>query len=290
MAAPLAIGAIIGGLKVALKAALTKTGKKIVASELAKDATTIKGAQNIAKLAQGTLSDSQAAILNRLKTKPTAALYKLAAKETGIPQSQLKEVIKAFNQTPKQRQLAVGNQFKQFLQRGLEKEVKKRARPVLRVLNLKKKFTIRELERAAQEYAGNYIERVPEAQAETITSQELRNRNIRNILQAIERETERKLLGISGSQDQNHRPFDIHIDLMKYYKPNIEYPDSTLDILQDQLELLNDDLEYYLTGAGDDIYLVEIRKGVWSKYTKVSAYKFLADIEKGVQAALYVKE
>lgn len=274
MALPGLIGAIIGTLKTALKRAFFKVGE-----ESAKDA--LKG------IGKSILTDSQAVLLNRLKSAPSNALFDYTASAMGIQPSELRKVIKTFKQTPRMAEIAKGDKFKKAVGRAIEKELKSRINAeknrLFSDLGIDKGFKVADLIRKANVFATKEI--IPDES----DRRQFRSSDILTTLKNIEIALQYKINGIEGPKDNTNASNSFDLDVQKYFDRTQNYNDSTLANLDAILEGMDTDLEQYLNGSRDDLILVKTGKNQWARYTRKSIIAYINSIKEDVRLALSIR-
>lgn len=245
MAIPVAIA---GPLKKALKTAIKKT---------------------LPELANISISDPQALILNRLKTAPNRALYEFTSKELGIPIEEVRKVVKAFNQTPKMREASLGKTFTDLAKSKINYSGQKTIKGLMRYIN-----------------EINAERRTPEE------TQEVNNKRIKDKLRNLTKAVDKKINGATEAQDKYGKTytFKTDYDFRLLFDATKNYSKSTFDALDKVLSNIENDIEFYDPGSGYEPLLVEILNNDWEVYTQNSAERYLQDIKLNVESALNLPE
>lgn len=255
-------GVIIGSLKTSLKKAVIKTVK-----EQGKKALTQEGTDLAKKIAKEAMDDGTAVLLNRLKKYPTKKLFELVKKETGLSESDLKKVLKNFNQTEKQKKLATGKTFVELGKKALKKKIGKS--PSIK--------SIKDLYNQYEEYQSE-------------KSEDKLNKAVYNKLQEIERYLTEKIYGLQGPEDQYKKKRSYNTDLTKYFDGNIDYYWYNLDALDTIIAYIEEDMEYYSDGTGGDIVLIEISKKKWEVHEEKVINRYISEIKSDVRTALKIRK
>lgn len=274
------IGLVIAGLRAAgtkaLKQVATQALGEVMAGNMAKEGV----AKSLQKLAARGITDSEAALINRLKTMPNSKILELTAREMGLPVGEVKKITKALKQTPKMLELAKADNFKKFVNRSIQKEIKSGKNKLLSELGLNPAFRIRDLVRKADEYTQGFND---------VDDKGIKYRNINKLVKAELISTQlafhRKINGVSSAENK-HKINDVFdVEIMDLFDPGAKYTDANLAMLQSvHVRKLAQDME--LASDGTDVALIEERPDEWTVYNKSWVDAYIAEVKADVAAAL----
>lgn len=260
----MAIPVIIAG---ALKAAL-KTAVKKVAVEVAKSGATAVTKEVLKQAAKKAITDTQAILLNRLKSAPSKILYEYVSKEMGIPINEIKKIVKVFNQTPQQKKAATGKDFRDMA-RGNKKAAKD--------LGLNDKSKIKDIKRKVEEKNNQ------RKKDDRINDGTDENYTVLSLLTELQVEFNEKVHGISNAESSEKKEIAFNLDLMKYYKKDKKYTSANVRLLEVLIKNMSLDVERY---SGGDVVLTETSGGKWERYDKAAMLEFINDIKENTKLAL----
>lgn len=275
----IAARAILGGVKTAIKTAAKNTVKdiaqdllsgKIESSVLVTAKTT--GKKALEKFIQGKITNSEALLINRLKTKPTNALYNLVSSETGIPQSALRKMVKSFKQSAKAKEISKGIEFR----KNLISAANSAKKSVLKDIGLSgKNFTLKTLERKAREYVGRL---------KNLETDINYNITVFKMLDRLEDKFTSKVHGISQATDKMQITYTESTKIIQYFDSSVDYTKETIDML----ELLSQTLDngFELGSDTNDVWVTEVNDGEFEVYSARFIKTFILDFKSDVETTL----
>lgn len=216
------------------------------------------------------ITDAQAILINRLKTSPNNALYEVTARELGIPVTEVRKIVKTFNQTSKMKSLSKGVEFRDLAQRKLKKELGVNSNDRIKdIINKAKESNARF--KKISETTKNY------------------NKDVKSVLTDINNELQEKIDGLQGAENKYKEKEDFNIDVLRFFDNKKEYGFDTLRALDVILKNLYLDLERYTVGSDSDVTLIEESSRKWSVYSKKAIQKYINDIYDDINIALNIK-
>lgn len=251
--------ALVGPLKLVLRSAV----KKLALSTL--DGTVKATANTI--LEKG-FSDSQALILNRLKTYPTKTFYEYASKELGLPVNEVRKVVKFFDQTPQMREAAIGRKFTKILKSRLKQELG--IDQIKNELGINKLNNLKAIQRRLA--AKNAKERLEDAEK---TKDKKYNDQVKSRLNRINKDLNSRIDSFVDGFGSSVE-FSIDTRLIDLYDENEEYTIETIKALDNlELSMAASEVSYK---TGDNLILSEYETGSWKKYGEDKVNNFIQNI------------
>lgn len=270
--------AVIGALKVALKTAAKKAAQQ-VAKEAAKQGTkaAVKAAAKSAleTIGKKAMTDTQAIILNRLKSAPNKVLFEFASKELGLPVKEVKQVVKLFKQSPKMREISVGKEFKKVAQAKLKKELK-----------LDKADKIKDIVRKANEYNKKKEKEEREKEGGQIDY----SKEVKSLLKQIEAALTEKVHGISTAETKERVEKKFNTKIEVFFDENRKYNLKTIFMLEQILNHFDIDIERYEIGSSEELTLTEYAPRKWRVNNESSLIQYINEVKEDTSIALSIED
>lgn len=225
MAIPIA-SAIVRTIKVGLKRAALSSIKK-------------SGIETVAlkSIASGKITDAQALLLNRLKSKPSIAIKNLITRELGLNSKEVNIIIDSYKQTAEMKKAGLGDTFKRLAAKQLQST-----------------FGIKRGDKIA-----DIVQKISDKTAVTGGDGSNSNTYVYALLTQLERELEEKVKGALENDFGTLggvRTVNIDVNVTKYFNPVKNYTEKHEFNLEQLLTTLSKDIEYYTEGSHQDIYLL----------------------------------
>lgn len=215
------------------------------------------------------ITDGQAVLINRLKTAPSKALYEFTARDLGISEGEVRDLVKAFNQTSKMKELSKGVYFKDLAQRKLKKELGVKGNDRIKdIINKAKEANAKS--RKIMDGGINY------------------NLDVKSLLTEIQIELEEKVDGLSGTENKHKQKDLFEIDVMMLYDKDNRYTFDTVRALEITLKNLYLDIERYTVGSDDDVALIEESTMKWGVYSRKAVQRYIDDVMDDIRIALNI--
>lgn len=267
------LGGIKNGLKNAAKRSLAEVSKEALSSaskEMIKARATNEIKEGLNRFISGKFTDAQALVLNRLKHKPTRALYDLAAKEFKLPQQTIRSVIKHFNPSQRAQEIAKGRTFTKILGEATKRKALS-ALPgeikTIRQLLGKPRLVKDRIVKVLNKYAGLSI-----------------NEKVLKKLEEMQYELKNKVFGRKGATDAYNNTINIDIDILQYYTQTRLYTESSIRAL----ETIQKRLTINFVSGSDlsDVWVIDDGEGdsvEWSVYSNADVRRFVYDFKSDVE-------
>jgi hypothetical protein len=229
----MALGTIILGV--------VKTGLKKAMKEVLKDSGNNMVKNILTKTIQGKISDSAAVVLNRLKKYPSKELYQFASRELGIPVKEVKQIVKAFNQTKKMETISKGQEFRDIARRFIGRKFK-----------ITTKDTIKNIIFRTDVY--NQQKQNERGKDEKERKQYKLNSDVYSLLRELQAYINERFNTI---YDSGGNKIDLDFNIMKLFNNNKNYDEFNKIGLENLIDLVDLDLEYYYSASNSTIAVID---------------------------------
>lgn len=250
---------LIGIIKTAIKTAIKKM--------IQKGTTEVVG-QALKSALKKKITDADALIINRLKSKMSGELLAHISKEMGIPTKEVKKIVNLFNQSKEMKSISTGANFRDIARRKMKS-----------IFNTTQKDSIKDILRKIRlnNREGENKEGIKKPNFNTL---------LKSKLKQLEVGLSQKVNGRQGARNQWKQLIYFDTSLMKYYDASKEYTYEHLQLLSTLEVKLEEELERASSGEG--IILIDDGKtgGDWSKYDASSVYSFIRNFREDVRLIL----
>lgn len=255
MAIPVA-SVIVKIIKTAMKRAATK---ELVAGS--NKATILKN------MSMGNITDTQAILFNRLKSKLTADVKNILMRELGLNSNELNSLLKAYNQTAAMKKAGLGHDFK--------------------------RIAVKQLGPAFDIKRSDSIAKI----IETLSGQDVAtgadrggnsNTYVYALLLQLQKELDEKVMGAlennygtKGGAKQTY----IDVSVVQYFNSDKDYTDKHAYNLEQVLSTMSKDIEYYTLGSQQDIYILS-NDGDWDVHAKAAVNTYVSNVKLDVKTIM----
>lgn len=249
------IGIIKTAVKTAIKKAIQEGTTEVVGTAL-KSALKKK------------LTDADALIINRLKSKMSSELLEHVSKEMGIPTKEVKKIVKLFNQNKEMESISKGANFRDIARRKMKS-----------IFNTTQKDSIKDILRKIR------LKNREDKKDGSIKKPNF-NALVKSKLKQLEVGLSQKVNGRQGARNEWKELVHFDTSLLKYFDASKTYYYEHVQLLATLEVKLEEELERASSGHG--IILIDDGKNGndWSKYDAHSVYEFIRSFREDVRLIL----
>lgn len=221
-------------------------------------------------MSMGNITDAQAILFNRLKSKATANVKNILMRELGLNSNELNSLLKAYNQTANMKKAGLGYDFKRIAAKQLSP-----------TFGIKRSDNIAKI---IETLSGQDVATGADRGSNS-------NTYIYALLLQIQKELDEKVrnafennFGTKGGAKQTY----IDVSVVQYFNSNKDYTYKHVYNLEQVLAIMSKDIEYYIQGAQQDIYILS-KDDDWDVHAKVAVNTYVSNIKLDVKSIMRSK-